>query len=83
MSAAPATQTARAPQVVASAADLGRIVRSRRRELGFTQLELAEGSGVGITFVSNLERGKGSSEIDKALRVAVTLGIDLVARERG
>ncbi len=68
--------------VVACAADLGKLVRERRRAQGFTQLELAEGAGVGITFVSNLERGKGTSEIDKVLRVARTLGIDVVARER-
>lgn len=68
--------------VITCAADLGKLVRARRRAQGFTQLELAEGAGVGITFVSNLERGKGTSEIDKALRVARTLGIDVVARER-
>lgn len=68
---------------ISNARDLGALIRSVRKEQGFTQAELAEGSGVGITFVSKLERGKGSSEFDKVTQVARMLGIDLFARTRG
>lgn len=68
---------------VTNARDLGALIRSTRKEQGFTQAELAKGSGVGITFVSKLERGKGSSEFDKVTQVARMLGIDLFARTRG
>ncbi len=68
---------------VEDAADLGQLIRRVRKAQGFTQQELADGSGVGITFISNLERGKGSSEFDKVVRVAQMLGIDIFARVRG
>jgi len=67
---------------IAGAHDIGKLIRSTRKEQGFTQQELADGSGVGVTFVSKLENGKGSSEFDKVVRVAQTLGIDLLARTR-
>ena len=68
---------------VEDAAELGQLIRRVRKAQGFTQQELADGSGVGITFISNLERGKGSSEFDKVVRVAQMLGIDIFARVRG
>ncbi|MEE1044860.1 MAG: type II toxin-antitoxin system Y4mF family antitoxin [Olegusella sp.] len=68
---------------VGDAAELGQLIRRVRKAQGFTQQELADGSGVGITFISNLEHGKGSSEFDKVVRVAQMLGIDIFARVRG
>ena len=50
--------------------------------LGYTQQEVADYSGVGITFVSQLERGKPTAELGKALRVMQTLGIDFFAEPR-
>lgn len=67
---------------ISSADDFGALIRKRRKELGYTQLELAEGAGVGVTFISKLENGKGSSEFDRVLRVARMLGIDLFAQVR-
>ncbi|WP_102337892.1 helix-turn-helix domain-containing protein [Collinsella provencensis] len=67
---------------IASARDLGQAIRHERKLQGYTQEEVAAFSGVGITFISNLERGKGTSEFDKALAVAQILGIDLFAKRR-
>ncbi|MBS5864746.1 MAG: helix-turn-helix transcriptional regulator [Coriobacteriaceae bacterium] len=67
---------------ISSADDFGALIRKRRKELGYTQLELAEGVGVGATFISKLENGKGSSEFNRVLRVARMLGIDLFAQVR-
>ena len=38
---------------------------------------------VGINFVSDLENGKPTCELEKSIRVAQTLGIDLFAQSRG
>lgn len=67
---------------VGTAKDLGAIIRAERKRQGLTQTELADLSGVGITFVSQLENGKETSEIGKAIGVATMLGIDLFAERR-
>ena len=66
----------------ATAQELGRIVREERKRKGYTQSKLARFSDVGITFVSNLENGKETSELGKTLRVLQTLGMDLSADSR-
>ncbi len=63
-------------------ADLGNIIRRARKSQGLTQSELAGLSGVGITFLSNIENGKETAEIGKVLIVANTLGLDLFAARR-
>lgn len=68
---------------IRNANDFGAIVRAERKRRGYTQTELAEFSGVGINFVSQLERGKETAELGLALRVMATLGIDLEAVPRG
>lgn len=68
---------------VPNATEFGKLIREERKKQGMTQLELAEFSAVGITFVSNLENGKPTSELEKSLRVLQTLGIDLFAKKRG
>ena len=70
-------------QHVATTKDLGLIIRNERKRQGFTQTELAGLSNVGITFLSNLENGKETAEIGKAIAVATMLGIDLFAQRRG
>lgn len=56
---------------------IGRMIRDTRKELGVTQKDLALISGTGLRFVIDLERGKETCEIGKALRVLQTLGIKL------
>lgn len=63
-------------------ADFGNAIRHYRKKRGYTQQELADGSGCSLMFISNLERGKETAEIGKALRVLATLGIDLHACAR-
>jgi HTH-type transcriptional regulator/antitoxin HipB len=55
--------------------DIGRIVRETRKKLGVTQKVLALTSGTGLRFVIELEKGKPTCEIGKALTVVQTLGI--------
>ena len=43
---------------------LGQLIRERRKELGYTQKYLSEYTGLSITFISQLERGKATAEIE-------------------
>ncbi len=56
---------------------IGRTIRDTRKKLGVTQKDLALTSGTGLRFVVDLEKGKETCEIGKALRVLQTLGIKL------
>lgn len=57
--------------------DLGEIVRETRKKLGVTQKDLALTSGTGLRFVIDLEKGKETCQIGKALTILHTLGIRL------
>jgi HTH-type transcriptional regulator/antitoxin HipB len=57
--------------------DLGKIVRETRKKLGVTQKDLALTSGTGLRFVIDLEKGKETCQIGKALTILHTLGIRL------
>ena len=58
----------------------GRGIRVGRQ--GFTQAEFAGLANVGITYLSNLENGKPTAEIEKAIRILTMLGIDLYVEKR-
>jgi y4mF family transcriptional regulator len=56
---------------------LGEIIRQARKEQGLTQEQLAAITGVGVRFIRELEQGKESCHIGKALTVVAMLGIDI------
>jgi transcriptional regulator with XRE-family HTH domain len=70
------------PTKIVSAADFGTAVREKRKALGYTQSLVASYSGCGVMFISNLERGKPTAEIEKAITVLNTLGLDLTVSDR-
>jgi len=55
--------------------DIGKLIRDTRKSLGVTQRDLALTSGTGLRFVIDLEKGKETCEIGKALTILHTLGI--------
>ena len=63
--------------------DIGKLIRSERKAQGLTQTRLAEMSNVGLSYITNLENGKDTAEIGKALHVMRMLGIDLFGVKRG
>lgn len=63
--------------------DLGKEIRARRRELGYTQAFLADYVGVSASFLSDLENGKETIQINKLLDVLSLLGMDLCIVRRG
>lgn len=58
-------------------AQIGEVIRDTRRSLDVTQKDLALTSGTGLRFIIDLEKGKETCEIGKALRVLQTLGIKM------
>ncbi len=56
--------------MVTDAVSFGRILRRRRKELGYTQAFVAEISGLSVSFISDLENGKSTAELDKSIRLA-------------
>jgi len=63
---------------IQTANDLGAAIGRARRGLGLTQRDLALAVGVGERFVVELESGKPTAQIGKALAVARAAGIRLV-----
>lgn len=57
--------------------DIGKLVRNTRKALGVSQHDLALTSGTGQRFISELENGKATCQLEKALVVLQTLGIKL------
>lgn len=57
--------------------EVGSIVRSVRRAQGLRQDQLAGVAGVGVRFLSELERGKKTAGIGKVLAVLEALGCSL------
>ena len=57
--------------------EIGKVVRETRKKLGVTQKALALTSGTGMRFVIDLEKGKETCQIGKALAILHTLGIRL------
>lgn len=67
---------------IKSVADLGKIVRATRKRLGLNQQIFADLAGVGRRFISELEAGKPSLEIERVIRCCLAAGIDLSAQAR-
>ena len=62
---------------------VGGVLRRRRKELGYSQTEVALFCGFSQRLISEIERGRGSVAIDKIMRYANGLRIDLLLRIRG
>lgn len=60
--------------------DIGNIIKNTRNELGVTQRNLALTSGTGLRFIIELEQGKPTCQLEKALTVLRTLGLQLVIK---
>ncbi|MCR5743934.1 MAG: helix-turn-helix domain-containing protein [Lachnospiraceae bacterium] len=62
--------------------DFGAALRARRKQLNYTQGDVAEVSGFSTSFISELENGKVTCELGKALYLANLLGLDIILNER-
>ncbi len=62
---------------VTSTTEIGEMVRAARKVQGLTQVQLSAACGVGVRFIRELEHGKASCHIGKALQVMAMLGLDV------
>ncbi len=67
---------------IADAEAFGNELRTCRKELGYTQAYIAELTGFSVSFISDLERGKKTCEIGKAIEIVNLLGMDLCMEKR-
>ena len=58
-----------------TAGEIGKLIQAERKRQGVTQLQLAGLAGTGIRFISDLENGKGTIQMQKLLKVVQTLGL--------
>jgi y4mF family transcriptional regulator len=65
--------------LIRTPADLGAIIRDRRRELGLGQAELADRVGVSRQWIIGVERGRPRAELGLVLRTLDVLAIRLDA----
>jgi transcriptional regulator with XRE-family HTH domain len=56
---------------------LGAAIRARRRELGFSQEQLADRAGMDRSYLGEVERGENSVALLSLLSVADALGVTL------
>jgi len=68
---------------ITNSKSFGEAVKNRRKKLGYTQKYISEFTGFSISFLSDLENGKKTIELDKSLTVANLLGLDVELNERG
>lgn len=62
--------------------DLGTVIKSRRKELGLSQQQLADAIGVARRVIGELERGKETVRLRIAIDAVNALGLTLRAEER-
>ena len=68
---------------VTDSSSFGTAIRNKRKKLGYTQKYISEFTGISVSFLSDLENGKKTIELDKALKIANLLGLDVEMNERG
>lgn len=67
---------------IADAAAFGAEIRRQRKKLHYTQAYISEVTGFSVSFLSDLERGKPTAELGKALYLANLLGLDIEVKPR-
>lgn len=70
------------PAVVRTTAQLGPIVRERRKQLALNQLDIAGLGNTGNRFIVELEAGKPTLQLQKTLDILDLLGLEVVVRTK-
>lgn len=60
-----------------NAKEIGQLIRVTRKQLRLNQSELALSAGTATRFISDLENGKPSCQLEKTLSVLKTLGLKI------
>lgn len=62
--------------------DLKEVMKSRRKLLAISQLDLAEMAGVSLATVKDIERGKGNPSLATAKKIIEVLGMEIEYKVR-
>jgi len=68
---------------ISTVADLGRVVLGARKEQNLTQADIAGLAHTGNRFLVDLEKGKPTIQMQKALDILELLGLELIVRKKG
>lgn len=69
-------------QVITDSKVLGLLIRRERKAQKLTQEQLAGLTGIGVRFLRELEAGKESCQLGRALKVTDALGLRVVLSTR-
>ena len=70
-------------ETVVTAEEFGAAIRAARKAQGLRQDQLAGAAGVGVRFIVDLESGKLTTHLGKALAVAAALGLRVLVERPG
>ena len=78
----------RAPELVTgttirSVENLGTLIQLVRKEQGLTQIDMSGLAHTGNRYIVDLEKGKPTIQMQKALDVLALLGLELIVRKKG
>lgn len=59
---------------------LAALIQKTRKEQNLTQADVASACGVGVRYIVDLEKGKETCQIGKAIKIVNMLGIELEAK---
>ena len=62
--------------------DLKEVMKSRRKTLSISQLDLAEMAEVSLATVKDIERGKGNPSLATVNKIIVVLGMEIIFQVR-
>ena len=62
--------------------ELGEAIKQTRKELGYTQSDISQRTGLSESFISDIENGKETAEIGKVLLLINLLGLNVFIKER-
>ena len=62
--------------------DLKEVMKSRRKTLSISQLDLAEMAEVSLATVKDIERGQGNPSLDTVNKIIEVLGMEIIFQVR-
>ncbi len=69
--------------IIKTTSDISKLIKEERKRQNLTQVQLAQLTNVGTRFLSDIENGKTTCEIEKVLKVLNGLGIRLTNTKNG
>lgn len=70
-------------QNVKDAKAIGELIKKTRKESNLTQANAAALCGVGTRFISDLENGKPTLQLEHVLKVINAFGLEIIIQRRG